>query len=190
RYARGGGTEFDYNLTLSNAIVKPGETLTVSGALLMASETMILDASQEADGFLRLFGGRADDTLKGGANADLIHGNLGADRLAGGGGADIFRFDSTAESNSAAGDQILDFTPGTDKIDLGRIDANSLADGDQAFAWIGSNAFSGLAGELRVYEQNGSWFVEGDVDGDGAADLVIALTLQGPVPLGAGDFLL
>ncbi|HET9639043.1 MAG TPA: calcium-binding protein, partial [Allosphingosinicella sp.] len=57
RYARGGGTEFDYNLTLSNAIVNPGATLTVSGALLMATETMVLDASQETDGFLRLFGG-------------------------------------------------------------------------------------------------------------------------------------
>ncbi|HYJ84315.1 MAG TPA: M10 family metallopeptidase C-terminal domain-containing protein, partial [Allosphingosinicella sp.] len=190
RYARGGGTEFDYNLTLSNAIVKPGETLTVSGALLMASETMILDASQEADGFLRLFGGRADDTLKGGANADLIHGNLGADTLVGNGGADVFRFDSTADSNAGSMDQILDFTPGTDKIDLSRVDANSLAAGDQGFAWIGASAFSGSAGQLRAYQSGGSWIVEGDTNGDGAADLVIALTLQGPTPLAAGDFLL
>ncbi|HEU0099171.1 MAG TPA: M10 family metallopeptidase C-terminal domain-containing protein [Allosphingosinicella sp.] len=190
RYARGGGTEFDYNLTLSNAIVKPGETLTISGALLMASETMVLDASQEADGFLRLFGGRAADTLKGGGQADLLLGNLGADTLTGNGGADTFRFDSTADSNSGSMDQILDFTPGTDKIDLGRIDANSFVAGDQAFAWIGSNAFSGSAGQLRAYEQDGTWFVEGDVNGDGVADLVIALTLQGQAPLGAADFLL
>jgi hypothetical protein len=87
-------------------------------------------------------------------------------------------------------DQILDFTPGTDKIELDRIDADSLAAGNQAFTWIGSNAFSGSAGELRAYEQSGSWFVEGDTDGNGAADLVIALTLQGPTPLSAGDFLL
>ena len=63
RYARGGGTEFDYNLTLSDAIVKPGETLTVSGALLTAAETMVLDASLESDGFLRIFAGKADDVL-------------------------------------------------------------------------------------------------------------------------------
>ncbi|HYJ83661.1 MAG TPA: M10 family metallopeptidase C-terminal domain-containing protein, partial [Allosphingosinicella sp.] len=140
----------------------------------------------------RLFGGRADDTLKGGANADLIHGNLGVDHLTGGGGADIFRFDSTAESASrSAFDQILDFTPGTDKVDLSRIDADSLAAGDQAFTWIGHNAFSGAAGELRVDNHNGTgWFVEGDTDGDQVADLVIFLQLQGPVPLGAGDFLL
>jgi Ca2+-binding RTX toxin-like protein len=190
RYARGGGTEFDYNLILSNAIVKPGETLTVSGALLMATETMVLDASQEADGLLRLFGGRANDVLKGGANADLIHGNLGADQLTGNGGADSFRYQAVEESNSATMDQILDFTPGTDSIDLSRIDANTSAAGDQAFAWIGSSAFSGVAGELRACEQGGTWFVEGDTNGDSVADLVIALTLQGPTPLGAGDFIL
>ncbi|HYG48318.1 MAG TPA: calcium-binding protein, partial [Allosphingosinicella sp.] len=89
RYARGGGTEFDYNLTLSNAIVKPGETLTVSGSLLQANETMVLDGSAETDGFLRLFGGLAADTLKGGGQADLLHGAFGADILAGGGGADV-----------------------------------------------------------------------------------------------------
>jgi Ca2+-binding RTX toxin-like protein len=190
RYARGGGTEFDYNLILSDAIVKPGETLTVSGALLMASETMILDAGQETDGLLRLFGGRANDILKGGAQADLIHGNLGADTLAGNGGADTFRFQAVGESDSANMDQIVDFTPGTDRIDLERIDADSAAAGDQAFVWIGSNAFSGTAGQLRAYELNGNWFVEGDTDGDSVADLVIQLTLQGPTPLGAGDFLL
>ncbi|MET1110866.1 MAG: M10 family metallopeptidase C-terminal domain-containing protein, partial [Allosphingosinicella sp.] len=187
---RGGGSEFDYNLVLSNAIVKPGETLTVSGALLMTTETMILDASQEADGLLRLFGGRANDTLKGGSQSDLLHGNLGADILTGNGGADVFRYDSTAESNSGAMDQITDFAAGTDKADLSRIDANGLAAGDQAFAWIGSSAFSGSAGELRGFEQGGTWFVEGDVNGDSVADFVIALTLQEPAPLGAGDFLL
>ena len=189
RYARGGGTEFDYNITLSDVIVKPGETLTVSGTILMASETMILDGSQEADGLLRLFGGKADDMLKGGGQADLLHGNLGADILTGNGGADTFRYDSAADSNSGSMDHILDFTPGTDKLDLSRVDANSLVAGDQVFAWIGSDAFSGTAGELRGYEQGGSWFVEGDVNGDGVGDLVISLTLQGPTPLGAGDFL-
>jgi Ca2+-binding RTX toxin-like protein len=190
RYARGGGTEFDYNITLSNAIVGAGQVLTVSGTILMASETMVLDGSQESDGYLRLFGGKADDTLKGGALGDLLHGNLGADILAGNGGADAFRYQALAESNTANMDHILDFTPGTDKIELDRIDANSLLAGDQAFAWIGSNAFSGVAGQLRAYQSGADWFVQGDVDGDGVADLVIQLTLQGPTPLGAGDFLL
>jgi Ca2+-binding RTX toxin-like protein len=191
RYARGGGTQFDYNLTLSNAIVGAGQELTVSGALLMATETMILDASQEADGSLRLFGGAAADTLKGGGQADLIHGNLGGDILSGGGGADIFRYDRTAESSSSSTDQITDFTPGTDKIDLSRIDANTLVAGDQAFSWIGSGGFTGSAGQLRASAFLGqTWILEGDTDGNGQPDLFLVLTLQGPTPLAAGDFIL
>ncbi|HEX8380549.1 MAG TPA: M10 family metallopeptidase C-terminal domain-containing protein [Allosphingosinicella sp.] len=164
--------------------------MTVSGALLMATETMIVDASAETDGILRLFGGKAADTLKGGAMNDLLHGNLGADQLTGGGGADVFRYHNVAESNGGPLDTILDFTPGTDKIDLSRIDANSQAGGDQAFTWIGSNAFSGTAGQLRAYENGGSWFVEGDTDGNGSADFAVMLTLVGPTPISAGDFLL
>ena len=139
---------------------------------------------------LRLFGGAADDILRGGAAADLIHGALGGDALQGGGGADSFRYQAAAESADGAADHIIDFTPGRDRIELDRIDADSLAAGDQAFAWIGSDAFSGTAGELRASESGGQWIVEGDIDGDGKADLVINLTLQGPTPLGAGDFLL
>ncbi|HYG48317.1 MAG TPA: M10 family metallopeptidase C-terminal domain-containing protein, partial [Allosphingosinicella sp.] len=190
RYARGGGTEFDYNLTLSDAIVGAGQELTISGALLMASETMILDASQETDGTLRLFGGLAADTLKGGANADLLHGAFGADILAGGGGADVFRYQAVTESYSVARDHIVDFTPGTDRIELDRIDASRSLAGDQAFTWIGSGAFSNTAGELRAFQSGAQWIVQGDINGDGHADLIIALTLQGAAPLGAGDFVL
>jgi len=191
RYARGGDPAgFDYNITLADNQLLAGVELTVSGAILQAYETMILDGSRETDGTFRFFGGKADDTLKGGAKNDLIHGNQGADTLSGGGGADTYRYDSTLESNSAARDHILDFTPGTDKIDLNRVDARTTVAGDQAFTWIGSNAFTGSAGQLRAYEQGGTWYVEGDVNGDAVADLVIALILQGPTPLGAGDFLL
>jgi Ca2+-binding RTX toxin-like protein len=191
RYARGGGTEFDYNIKLADSHLAAGVTLTVSGALLMPNETMLLDGGLESDGILNLFGGRAADTLKGGGQGDLLHGNLGADLLTGNGGADVFRYDSIAESNNSSLDQILDFTPGTDKIDLSRIDANANAGGDQAFTWIGSNAFSGTAGELRVENLNNmGWLVQGDTDGNGVGDFSIILTLVGPAPFGAGDFIL
>jgi Ca2+-binding RTX toxin-like protein len=191
RYARGGDPAgFDYNITLANNMLLAGVELTVSGVLLQAYETMIVDGSQETDGNFRFFAGKSDDTLKGGANNDLLLGNLGADTLSGGGGVDVFRYDATADSTAASRDHILDFTPGTDKIELGRVDANSNVAGDQGFTWIGSNAFSGVAGELRAFQSGGDWIVQGDVNGDGVADLVIALTLQGPTPLGAGDFFL
>ncbi|MFL6844374.1 MAG: M10 family metallopeptidase C-terminal domain-containing protein [Allosphingosinicella sp.] len=194
RYARGGPSEFDYSIALADANLAAGVTLTVNGTLLQSFETMVVDGSQESDGFLRIFAGSSDDTIKGGGQADLIHGNLGADTITGGGGADTFRYQKSAESTSSSMDHILDFTPGTDKIELTRMDANTLAAGNQDFHWIGSDAFAGSgaasAGELRGYEQSGTWFVEGDTNGDGTADLVIALTLQGQTPLGQNDFFL
>ncbi|HYW17139.1 MAG TPA: M10 family metallopeptidase C-terminal domain-containing protein [Allosphingosinicella sp.] len=190
RYARGGGSEFDYNLILSDAIVKPGETLTVSGTLLMASETMIVDASAEADGLLSLFGGKAGDTLKGGGQADVLFGNLGADQLTGNGGADVFRYNDSAESVAGSMDHILDFQPGADKIDLSRIDADKVVAGNQAFTWIW-NEFSGTAGELRARHLGGTdWQIEGDTDGNGIADLVILLTAPPTIPIGPSDFIL
>jgi Ca2+-binding RTX toxin-like protein len=191
RYARGGDPAgFDYNITLADNQLLAGVELTVSGTFLTSGETMIVDGSQETDGNFRFFAGRANDVLKGGANNDLLLGYLGADILTGGGGADTFRYDTTADSTAASMDHILDFRPGTDRIELSRTDANSLVAGDQAFSWIGSNAFSNGAGQLRAFQQGGEWILQGDTNGDGVADLVIALTLQGPTPLGAGDFIL
>jgi Ca2+-binding RTX toxin-like protein len=141
-----------------------------------------------------LDGGAGNDTLAGGNGADLLVGGTGADSLKGGAGADVFRYDAAADSTAAAPDLIGDFQVGVDKIDLHPIDANTFAAGDQAFHWIGANAFSGTgaasAGELRVYQSGSYWWAAGDTNGDGTADLVIAFTPQSGMPLGQGDFLL
>jgi len=117
-----------------------------------------------------LYGLGGDDTLIGGAGADFLDGGSGADRLAGGLGGDRFYFGSAGEAHR---DVIVDFsaTQG-DRINLLAIDANSRLAGDQAFAWIGSAAFGGLAGQLRFE----SGMLEGDVDGDGTADFQIGVT--------------
>ena len=52
---------------------------------------------------------------------------------------------------------------------------------------MGTDAFSGAAGELRyLFDNNGDTIVQMDVDGDGAADMNIRLT--GQIALDAGDF--
>jgi hypothetical protein len=75
-------------------------------------------------------------------------------------------------------DQILDFATG-DKVDLNAIDARSTPTGNDPFTFIGANAFGGggaaSEGELRAYQSSGTWYVEGDVNGDGTADLVLAV---------------
>ena len=133
-----------------------------------------------------LFGGAGRDHLIGGAGADRLQGGTGADRLTGGGGADTFVFASKAQ---IAGDRITDFgTMSGDVIDLTAIDANSRKAGNQAFDWIGTDAFSGTAGELRMVRSGGDTRVLGDLDGDGQADFRLVLT--GSPALIAPDFLL
>jgi hypothetical protein len=60
--------------------------------------------------------------------------------------------------------------------------------GDQAFTFIGDSAFSGVAGELRYGQAAGSTYVYGDTDGDGVADVVLALT--GTIDLTVADLVL
>ncbi|HYE27808.1 MAG TPA: calcium-binding protein, partial [Allosphingosinicella sp.] len=192
RYARGGGTEFDYTIVWGDGLLAEGGTLTVNGAGLQANETMNFDGTNEADGRLLIYAGAAADTLKGGSGDDVILGGGGADSITGNAGSDTFQYNRTSDSISGASDTINDFEHLIDVIDLTRIDANTLAAGNQGFSFIGANAFGGTgaasAGELRVYESGGTWFVEGDTNGDGTADLVISVITTNADPLDVGDF--
>jgi Ca2+-binding RTX toxin-like protein len=131
-------------------------------------------------------------TLTGSANIDgtgngldnVITGNAGANTLSGGLGADLFVFDGVGAS-----DTIADFSRAQgDRIDLHLADANSALGGDQAFAFVGTSAFSHTAGELRYEQSGGATFVYGDTNGDGAADF--ALAVAGLTSFVASDFVL
>lgn len=114
-----------------------------------------------------LDGGAGNDVLTGGNHNDTLNGGAGNDVLTGGNHNDVFLFTETGGA-----DRITDFARGQDKIDLREIDAVS-GGADNAFTWIGSAAFSGVAGQLRSYTSGGDKFLAGDVDGDGIADFTI-----------------
>jgi Ca2+-binding RTX toxin-like protein len=114
-------------------------------------------------------GGR--NTLDGRGGNDVLNGGGGADVLTGGGGNDRFVFDSAQDAH---GDRITDWSRG-DSIDFSAIDANVWADGNQAFTYIGKNAFTYVAGQLRIYVENNQTFVAGDLNGDGVPDFTLSL---------------
>jgi Ca2+-binding RTX toxin-like protein len=138
----------------------------------------------------RLDGGDAADILDGGEGADTLLGRQGRDAMTGGTGADIFVFgtgDSSATRSQA--DAVSDFSKADgDKIHLRGIDAVEATAADEAFAFIGTGAFTGTAGQLRFETVAGATLVQGDTDGDKIADFFIRL--DGAVPLAAGDFVL
>jgi Ca2+-binding RTX toxin-like protein len=123
-----------------------------------------------------MVGGAGNDTLNGGDGNDRLIGGAGRDSLNGGAGNDVFDFD--AVSDSPAGPALRDsivggFAHGSDLIDLATIDANTLAAGNQAFSFIGSAAFSGVAGQLRYTNYSGNVIIDADLNCDSTADMQI-----------------
>lgn len=166
------------------------------------------------DGANRIDGGGGSDFLDGGAGIDRLIGGIGQDVLNGGDGrdvltggslagsieADTFQFAAITDSGltAATRDVITDFTdhgsaaapfaPGADRIDLHLIDANTGVAGNQVFSFIGTAAFSGVAGELRYVQNGNAVIVSGDTNGDARADF--SIQINGTHTLFASDFLL
>lgn len=124
----------------------------------------------------RLEGRDGNDLIKGFGGADVIVGGGGQDTMVGGSGGDVFVFQAETDSTFGARDRIVDFTVGQDRIDLSAIDANTLINGNQAFTFIGTGAFTG-AGQIRAVI-NGADNVTllANTDGDLIAEMAITVT--------------
>jgi Ca2+-binding RTX toxin-like protein len=149
------------------------------------------DAIYGQDGNDRLYGDIGNDTLSAGAGVDRLTGGRGADKLYGGDDADLFIFTNIADSTPAASgrDTIYDFSQAElDRVDLSGIDANTASGGNQAFSFIGTGDFTGVAGEVRYQVANGNTTIYADVDGNRSSDLVN--TIIGSVALTSSDFVL
>jgi Tol biopolymer transport system component len=124
----------------------------------------------------RLIGGRGRDHVFGSVGNDVLVGGPGGDRLSGGHGRDRFTFTSIGGSTPADPDWILDLNSAKgDVVDLLQIDAVPSTPEDDAFTFIGSAPFAEAPGSLRF--ANG--VLEGDIDGDDVADLLIRITVVG-----------
>jgi Ca2+-binding RTX toxin-like protein len=142
-----------------------------------------------SDGDDIIYGRDGNDTITAGAGNDLLIGDAGSDRLTGGAGTDSmtggargdqFIFLAASDSAVGAGDIITDFHHG----EKDRIDLNGIFGGAANF--IGSDAFTGHAGEIRYALAGSDLLLSGDVDGNGIADFEIHLL--GISTIGASDF--
>ncbi|WP_298191800.1 M10 family metallopeptidase C-terminal domain-containing protein [Novosphingobium sp.] len=168
--ASGGWAEDDQYDGFENVIATKGNDLLIGSA--------VNNGLDGRDGNDRLEGRDGADSLLGGAGNDVLVGGKGSDALRGDAGADTFVFAVGDFGGKALGpaDLILDFSHvDKDRIDLSRVDANTLVSGNQAFVFIDTAAFGKVAGQLRVDNSTpGYTLLTGDTNGDGAIDFAIA----------------
>jgi serralysin len=188
------GSNFDDIIvdTVKGTVAFGGNDNVFAGAI--GDDTLRLGGGDDrGDGGLgndMLFGEDGNDSLTGSVGADTLTGGVGQDRLNGGAGADQFVFIARTHSTTdvAGRDIIVDFSHDDhDKIDLRTIDAITGGANDH-FTFVGRAAFSGAAGELRLFDTGPSIVVQVDVNGDKTADFAIMVLNEGT--LLAGDFLL
>lgn len=143
-----------------------------------------------------IVGTKLDDTIRGldgndrieaGKGNDLIIGGKGKNLLWGGEGIDTFKLERLTDSLMGAEDELVDFEPGVDKIDLSSIDANTKVKGLQAFTL----SETGPAAHAVWFGDGVEGFgfrLCGDVNGDAKADFVIELAGISS-PLATSDFI-
>jgi Ca2+-binding RTX toxin-like protein len=73
-----------------------------------------------------LIGNTAPNALTGGAGNDTLTGGAGADVLTGGAGNDTFAYTAVTDTPVTSFDRIIDFTSGSDKIDVSQLTADDL----------------------------------------------------------------
>jgi Ca2+-binding RTX toxin-like protein len=119
-----------------------------------------------------------DDLLQGQNGQDTLNGGDGRDDLYGGNGADTFSWSGASDTGltTATADAIRDFNRAQgDEIDFSAIDADIFAAGDQAFSFIGTDAFSGASGEIRYYHSGGDTYIEMQIGDEVDVEGVIRL---------------
>ena len=116
-----------------------------------------------------LIGDLGRDQIRGGLGKDILEGGAGSDTLRGGPGSDRYVFKQASDSIPELRDSI--HFRAHDLFDLRAVDANIQLDGQQTFRWINSDAFHGVAGELRASRS----VMQGDLNGDAVADFAVQL---------------
>lgn len=175
---------FNYLLTMNDANVAAGQTMTVNAGDLVASNRFTFDGSHETDGAFsisvlsakaHLIGGAGSDTFNIGAKLGSGIGDqgTGGDTLTGGGGADHFVFLSLGKAGVRP-HEITDLT-NDDQIDISNIDADKVKAGDQAFHLVGKFTHHTAQAVLSFDSDTGKTSLLLDVDGDAKADYVVSI---------------
>ena len=167
-----------------DTVVEPDDVFSV--VLYGASGNAVI-ATQSAQGTIladdAIPNSAGNDTLVGTFSNDLFVLTGGNDTVIGSAGVDRFLFLPGSLGGAASSTVTLqDFDRSlAEVLDLSAIDAIAGTVANDAFGFIGTASFGGKAGELRWTDTGAVRAIQGDVNGDGAADLTIRTSATGPV---------
>jgi Ca2+-binding RTX toxin-like protein len=142
-----------------------GETITINASGLTGFDGQLI--FYDNDGTNIDIGSAGKDVF-----ANVYDAEDGNDVYTGNGGADIY--DYTYAINAMDRDTITDFDA-DDLIDLSFNTPTANMGGFLANQFIGSAAFSGVAGQYRYESSDGKTFVQVDTNGDGVADETLTI---------------
>jgi Ca2+-binding RTX toxin-like protein len=134
-----------------------------------------------------IYGGGLADNLSGGFGNDVLIGAAGADVLSGGAGADQFRYNG----GEIGIDQILDFTPGTDRITLANPSADYAGFNHTTNISVvqGPGITAATSADSTFLYDSASGLLSYDADGSRVGGVIALAYLPPGLTLNASDFL-
>jgi Ca2+-binding RTX toxin-like protein len=170
-----------YKLTMADGNLASGQSMTIDGSTLLATDVLTFKAGKEKDGSYNVTGGLGGDTLQGGGGDDTLDGGAGsgkdnltgaggADSLTGGSGKDILFYNGqVADSTSLKFDTVIGFDTLQDKFNFGGqvtgVDA-AVASGNLSFATFDADLASAVnAGHLNAHHAELFNVTTGDLAG-------------------------
>lgn len=179
---------------VGNAGLANVENLTITGAAnRSATGNSLANVLSGNGGANVISGGAGADTLFGNGGDDRLIGGADADILYGGAGADTFVFENISDSTLLvggvfAGDVIMDFTAGTDRIDLSAIDARAGGANVDSFVFVGTGNIT-EAGQIRYFYDSSAFRTVVQASTGASSAVTLTFMLDGEIALQATDFL-
>ncbi len=134
-----------------------------------------------------IFGGGGVDSLSGGFGNDVLIGAAGSDILSGGAGADQFRYNG----GEIGIDQILDFTPGTDRITLANPSVENAGFNHTTNITVvqGPGAAAATSADSTFIYDSLTGLLSYDADGSRVGGVMALAYLASGLTLSASDFI-
>ncbi|WP_395650167.1 beta strand repeat-containing protein [Brevundimonas sp.] len=187
------GSSFVFSESYTGAFVTSADRRAINGTDFIYNNTfgIYLVGSVNAD---TLIGSGIADSMQGNGGNDILIGGVGADAISSGVGFDIYQYNAVSDSTSTSLDNLYDFDPSFDLIDLSRLNPTAVSivrtneGSTYVFATTAAGNFATSAAGRLI---QGNSFIGVNIgvfmDGSDLADLMTGSVLADTIKGGNGN---